>query len=52
MGRSVYRALEGKPEGRKALGRPRPRWEGNASIEMDLDWTALAQVRDKLLLTQ
>jgi hypothetical protein len=25
--RSVYRTLLGKPEGRKPLGRPRPRWE-------------------------
>jgi hypothetical protein len=32
--RSVYRVLVGKPKGRKALGRPRRRWEGN--IKMDL----------------
>ena len=35
-GRGVYRVLVGKPEGRKALGRPRRRWEEN--IKMDLDW--------------
>jgi hypothetical protein len=50
-GRSVYRVLVGKPEGRRPLGRPRVRWENN--IEMDLqevgcggmDWIELAQER-------
>jgi hypothetical protein len=32
--RGAYRALVGKPEGRRPLGRPRRRWENN--IEMDL----------------
>jgi hypothetical protein len=32
--RGAYRALVGKPEGRRPLGRPRRRWEDN--IEMDL----------------
>jgi hypothetical protein len=32
--RGVYRALVGKPEGRRPLGRPRCRWEDN--IKMDL----------------
>jgi len=32
--RGVYRVLVGKPEGRRPLGRPRPRWEDN--IKMDL----------------
>jgi hypothetical protein len=31
--RDVYRALMGKPEGRRPLGRPRLRWEDN--IKMD-----------------
>jgi hypothetical protein len=30
----VYRLLVGKPEGRRPLGRPRPRWVDN--IRMDL----------------
>jgi hypothetical protein len=30
--RDAYRALEGKPEGRRPLGRPRRRWE---DIKMD-----------------
>jgi hypothetical protein len=32
--RDAYRALVGKPEGKRPLGRPRHRWEDN--IEMDL----------------
>jgi hypothetical protein len=32
--RGAYRALVGKPEGRRPLGRPRCRWEDN--IKMDL----------------
>jgi hypothetical protein len=32
--RGAYRALVGKPEGRRKLGRPRRRWEDN--IKMDL----------------
>jgi hypothetical protein len=32
--RGAYRALMGKPEGRRPLGRPRRRWEDN--IKMDL----------------
>jgi hypothetical protein len=52
-GRGAYRALVGKPEGRRPLGRPRRRWEDN--IKMDLrevgwegaDWIDLAQDRDR-----
>jgi hypothetical protein len=51
--RGAYRALVGKPEGRRPLGRPRRRWEDN--IKMDLrkvgwggmDWINLAQDRDR-----
>jgi hypothetical protein len=32
--RGAYRALEGKPEGRRPLGRPGRRWED--SIKMDI----------------
>jgi hypothetical protein len=32
--KGAYRALMGKPEGRRPLGRPRRRWEDN--IKMDL----------------
>jgi hypothetical protein len=48
----AYRVLVGKPEGKRPLGRPRDRWEGN--IKMDLkevgwgmDWIDLAQERDR-----
>jgi hypothetical protein len=51
--RGAYRALVGKPEGRRPLERPRRRWEDN--IKMDLrevgwggmDWINLAQERDR-----
>ena len=51
--RGVHRILVGKPEGKRPLGRPRPRWEDN--IKMDLqevgggcgDWMELAQDRDR-----
>ena len=32
--RGIYRDLLGNPEGKRSLGRPRPRWEDN--IQMDL----------------
>ena len=52
-GRGVYRVLVRKPEGKRPLRRPRPRWENN--IKMDLqevggdcgDWMELAQDRDR-----
>ena len=34
-GRSAFRILTGKPTGKRPLGRPRHRWEGN--IRMDLE---------------
>ena len=48
----LYRVLEGKPEGKIALGRPRRRWE---EFEMGLqevgcggmDWIELARERDR-----
>jgi hypothetical protein len=46
----IHRVLVGKPEGKRPLGRPRRRWEGN--IKMDLqevggDRMELAQDRDR-----
>ena len=49
----VHKVLVGKPEGKRPLGRPRPRWEDN--IKMDLeevgrgcgDGMELAQDRDR-----
>jgi transposase len=48
-GKDVYRVLVGRPEGKRALGRPRRRWEDN--IKMDIrdigidgaNWIQLAQ---------
>jgi len=48
----VYRILVGKPEGKKALGRPRSRWEDNIKMDLlkvvcgDMDWIDLTQDRD------
>ena len=50
--RGVYRALVGKSEGKRPLGRPRRRWEN--IIKMDLqevgcggmDWIEVAQDRN------
>jgi len=32
--RGVYRILLGKPEGKRPLGRPRHRWVGNISMDL------------------
>jgi len=32
--RGVYRALVGKPEGKRPLGRPRLRWENNKKMDL------------------
>jgi hypothetical protein len=52
-GRNVYTVLEGKPEGKRPLERPRLRWEDE--IKMDLretgyggvEWIHPAQDRDR-----
>jgi len=50
--RVVYRVLVGKPEGRRALGRPRRRWVDNIRMDLQevgcvyMDWIRLAQDRD------
>jgi hypothetical protein len=51
-GRSAYRVLTGKPEGRRPLGSPRLRWEneiktGLREVGWGLDWIDLAQDRDR-----
>ena len=52
-GRGLYRVLVGKPEGRRPLGRPRPRWEDNIRTDLRevgcgcVDWMELAQDRDR-----
>ena len=32
--RGIYRVLVGKPEGKRPLRRPRPRWEDNIKIDL------------------
>jgi hypothetical protein len=43
----AYRILVGRPEGRRALGRPRRRWEDNIKMDLQgvgwvIDWIELA----------
>jgi hypothetical protein len=51
--RDVYRILVGKREGKRALGRPRRRWEDNIKIDLKevgcggVDWIDLAHDRDR-----
>ena len=51
-GRGVHKVVVGKPEGKRPLGRPRRRWEGNIKMNLEEvgrvcgDWMELAQDRD------
>jgi hypothetical protein len=51
--RGVYSVLTGKPEGKRAVGRPRGRWEGNIKADLQevgcegMDLIELAQNRDR-----
>jgi hypothetical protein len=51
--RNAYRILVGKPEGKRALRRPRCRWVDNIKIYLreigwdGMDWIDLAQDRDQ-----
>ena len=51
--RGVYRALVGKPEGKRPLGRPRLRWEDNIKMYLQavgcggMDWIEVAEDRDR-----
>jgi hypothetical protein len=51
--RAVNSALVGKPEGKRPLGRPRLRWEGNIMMDIQevgcggVDWIDLVQDRDR-----
>jgi hypothetical protein len=39
VGRSMYRVLAGKPEGKIPLGRPRRRWEDGIRMDLwDIVW--------------
>ena len=49
----MYRVLVGKPEVKRALGRPRHRWVDNIRMDLQevgcgyMDWIGLAQDRDR-----
>ena len=51
--RGIYRALVGKPEGKRPLGRPRRRWEDNIKMDLQevecggMDWIELSQDKDR-----
>jgi len=51
--RGVYRVLVGQPEGKRPLGRLRPRWEDNTKIDLQevrcgvVDWIELVQDTDR-----
>jgi hypothetical protein len=51
--RHVYNILDGKPEGKRALGRPSCRWEDNTRLDLRvIEWEVvhlmhLAQGRDQ-----
>jgi hypothetical protein len=50
--RGVYRVFVGQPEGKRPLGKPTHRWEGNIKVDIDeagcgdMDWIDVAQDRD------
>jgi len=51
--KGIYRVLVGKLEGKRALGRPRRRWEDNIKLDLEevgcagMDWIKLAQDKDR-----
>ena len=51
--RGVYRVLDGKPEGKRPLARPRRRWVDNIRMDFQevgcgyMDWIGLSQDRDR-----
>jgi hypothetical protein len=51
--RNLYRALVGKYEEKKPLGRPRRRWEDNIKMDLQelgrgcIDWIEVAQDRNR-----
>jgi hypothetical protein len=51
--RKVYRALVGKPKGKRPLGRPRRRWEDGVRMDLgeigcgSIEWIQLAQDRSR-----
>jgi len=52
-GKGVFRVSLGEPEGKRPVGRPRRRWEGNIKMDLQevgcggMDWIELAQDRER-----
>jgi hypothetical protein len=51
--RGIYRVLVGKPEGKRQLGRPRPRWEDIIKMYLQevvcgMDWIELTEDRGQV----
>jgi hypothetical protein len=48
--RGLFQVLVRKPEGKRPLGRDRPRWEDNIKVDLKevgcggMDWITLAQI--------
>jgi hypothetical protein len=50
--RGAHKALVGKPEGKRRLGKPRCKWKGNIKLIFkkwsgDMDWIDLAKCKDR-----
>jgi len=51
--KGICSVLVGKSEGKRPLGRPKPRWEDNIKMDLQevgcggMDWIELAQDRDR-----
>jgi hypothetical protein len=51
VARIVKRILEGKPEGKRPLGRPKHRWEDHIKMDLreigwgDMDWIVWLKIR-------
>jgi hypothetical protein len=45
----LYRVLVGKPEGKRPLGRSRPRWEDNIRMDLqEVDWLRIETGGERL----
>jgi hypothetical protein len=43
--RNAYNILVGKPEGKRPLGRPRHRWEGNVRMDLrEIQWEGVDEM--------
>jgi hypothetical protein len=46
MGRSAFRIIAVKPEGKRPLGRPRHKWEDNIKMDLrEIGWGDMDQIK-------